>query len=72
MGRGRRSKRPQLISSPLSLSLRHRRFISVPPSLGDDYLQNHDSHAIVESIDLFPTLADLSGLEMPPEVRYGW
>jgi hypothetical protein len=45
------------------------RFISVPPSLGPGYLQNHDSHAIVESIDLYPTLADLSGLVLPSEVR---
>lgn len=59
----------QLTPRRFSLMPTSSRFIGVPSSLGPGYLQNHNSHAIVESIDLYPTLADLGGLALPSEVR---
>lgn len=48
-------------------SVRVPLIVSVPGWLGADYVRGTDTDSLVELIDLYPTLAELTGLEVPAQ-----
>lgn len=56
------------VSLPLSRPLR---YVVVPDSLGAGWARGAKSSAVVESIDLMVTLADLAGLPLPKQALGG-
>lgn len=53
----------------MASALASYRYVRVPPSLGEGWARGAVSAAVVESVDLFPTLTDLAGLPNPKQVR---
>lgn len=55
-------------SNLFELATRVPLYVRVPPSLdGGGWRRGVKEHTVVESVDLYPTLADLAGLKLPPQ-----
>ena len=58
-------------SNLFELATRIPMYVRIPASLGPGWRRGVRSRAIVESVDLYPTLADLAGIGLPPGQRLG-